>query len=33
MAEKFEIRNNSTAKFLIFQIYGKESGGKGVYHD
>ena len=32
MAKKFEIRN-STAEFLIFQIEGKESGVKVVYHD
>ena len=32
MSKKFEIRN-STAEFLIFQIEGKESGVKVVYHD
>ena len=32
MAKKFEIRN-STAEFLIFQIEGKESSVKVVYHD
>ena len=31
MAKKFEIRN-STAKFPIFQIEGKESGVQMVYH-
>ena len=32
MAKKFEIRN-STAKFLIFQIEGKEDGVQVVYRD
>ena len=32
MEKKFEIRN-STAKFLIFQIKGKEAGVQVVYRD
>ncbi len=32
MAKKFEIRN-SAAKFLIFQIEGKEDGVQVVYRD